>query len=81
MEYSLKELVKQSEERFIWFKKELSSLYSQRDVFDPDDEFTIWYKSYLREQKTINESWMKSLVEERDFLRNGLSSPYLYKTK
>jgi len=74
-----KDLAKNAEERYTWYKKELENLFKERTAFPPDDELVIWYKEHLREMKNSAEAWMKEIQEQYKYERDGLNPPFYYK--
>jgi len=53
----LRELIRNTEQRFIWYKSALVSFHKEKY---PENEFTIWYKSHLREMKNTEEQYLKN---------------------
>jgi len=78
-EEQLRGLIRKSEERFIWYKKQLGVVFQDKVSFPPGDELTEWYKEFLRENKNREEQWLKANQEEILYFRQGLNPPYLYK--
>lgn len=74
----LKHLVRFSEERYIWYGKQLEWIHKDREVWPPDDEFTIWYKAWNKELKNNEEKWLKQNREELTYLRQGMNPPFCY---
>jgi hypothetical protein len=74
-----KKLVRNAEERYIWYKKEVENVYKDKVSFPPDEELVIWYKQHLREMKTVEEGWMKENIKTLNYLKEGLDYPFLYK--
>jgi hypothetical protein len=81
MEEILKNQIRKSEERFIWYKKELGFVFQNKESFPPDDKNTEWYKEILRENKNREEQWLKANQDEILYFRQGLNPPYCYKRK
>jgi len=77
-EEELKGFIRRSEERFIWYKQELANVFKDKTTFPPGDEFTEWYKEFLRENKNREEQWLKANQEEILYFRQGLNPPYCY---
>jgi len=67
----LKELIKNSEERSISYKKLLEELYKNKINVE-------WYNNLLRESKNFEQSWLKKLVEEKRYENEGLNPPFFY---
>jgi hypothetical protein len=78
MEEELKILIKNCEERFIWYKKELENLHKDKEHYNPESEWTKWFKEHLRECKNDEEINLKEHREEQTYLRQGLNPPYCY---
>jgi len=78
-EEELRGLIRRSEERFIWYKKQLGIVFQDKVSFPPDDELTEWYKEFLRENKNREEQWLKANQEEILYFRQGMNPPYLYR--
>lgn len=74
----LKHLVRFTEERYIWYKKQLEWVFKDKAVWNPEDEFTIWYREFLREQKNNEEIDLKELRLELEYLRQGMNPPFCY---
>lgn len=74
----LKHLVRFSEERFIWYKSQLQRIHKDREVWSPDDEFTILYKGWIKELENNEEKWLKKNREELTYLRQGMNPPFCY---
>lgn len=80
-EEMLKTFVRNTEERYIWYKNQLESVFKDKTSFPSGDELAEWYKEHLREWKNISESSLKKLREELTNFRQGLNPPYLYNYK
>lgn len=78
-EQELKELVKNTEERFIWYKKEMENIGRNRDHFPPDDPFIQWYKAHVREMKNMEDTHLTKLREELTLVRQGVNAPLFYR--
>lgn len=76
---TLSELIKNSEERFISYKKLIEDVHKDKINFPPNDEFVIWYKNFLRENKNEEEIWLKKLISEKTNENQGINPPYCYK--
>jgi len=76
----LKQLIRLTEERYISYKKILEGLFKDRNNFPPADEFVVWLKEYLREQKNYEEGKLKDLRLEIEHHRSGMNPPYMYGT-
>jgi len=68
----LKDLIKNTEERYISYKKILEDLYKNKIVI-PD-----WFKDLLHEMKNTEKELMEKLIEERINENQGLNPPYCY---
>ena len=66
-------LISSSEERLIYYKKELQNLY-KNNIDIPE-----WFKIHLRECKNIEEVHLKKLIEYKTFENQGLNPPFCYK--
>lgn len=80
-EFDIKKAIINTEERIKYYKELLKEIGMNRDVFPPDDEFVQWIRSFLREQKNDNDSWLKELTLERRYENAGLNPPGCYKDK
>ena len=74
----LKHCVRFTEERYIWYKKQLEWVFKDKEVWPPGEEFTEWYKELLREGKNREESDLKEIREELTYHRQGLNPPFCY---
>lgn len=74
----LKHLIRFTEERYIWYKKQIEELHKSKDVWPPADEFTIWYKEELRWRKNYEESSLKELQIEMTHCKQGMNPPFCY---
>ena len=79
MAYSLTKLISNTEERTMCYKQLLEEVGRDKEHFPPTDEFVIWFKSHLREEKSRNQSLLKELIEEKTYENEGLNPPYCYK--
>lgn len=77
-EFSLKRLIKNSEERVIIYKKLIEEVYKNKDKFPPQDEFIVWYKQDLRENLNSEQKWLKQLILQRTHEKEGLNPPGCY---
>lgn len=77
-EENLKILIRNTEDRYIWYKKEIESLFKNKNIWPVDDNFTIWYKEFLREEKNLSESHLKELQIEMTHFRQGMNPPFCY---
>lgn len=75
----LKQLIQKSEARFVSYKKLIEEVYKDKINFPPDDEFIIWYKNFLRDNKNDEEIWLKKLIKEKTHENEGINPPYCYK--
>jgi hypothetical protein len=72
----LKTLIRSAEDRYVWYTKELESLYkSGFGKLNPD------WMSTLKEAKNFGEAWLKKLREEQTNANQGLNPPYCYPEK
>ena len=55
----LKHLVRFSEERYIWYKKQLEWVFKDKETWPLNEELTVWYKEHLREWKNYREHSFK----------------------
>ena len=77
----LKKIIRTTEERYIWYKKEIENLYKNKETYEPGDwriEFGIWFKDHLREMKNYEESRLKELRIDIEYYRAGMNPPYMY---
>lgn len=74
----LKHLVRFSEERYIWYGKQLEWIYKDKEIWPPDDEFTKWYKAWIKELESSEQKWLRTNREELTYLRQGLNPPFCY---
>ena len=74
----LKHLIRFSEERYIWYKNQLELVFKDKQNWPPTDEFTIWYKDFLKDWKSINEKSLKENRLEMEYLRQGLNPIFCY---
>ena len=63
---SLKKLIRQSEQRFIWYKKTLEEVYKDNVNFPKTTESDD-YKNLLRELKNEEEKWLKVYKKNKYF--------------
>ena len=78
----MKNLIKNTEERVAWYKSQLENISRYKKEYVAEDiskEDYDWYKEYIRDQKSTNERFLKSLVEEQTNLNQGLNPPFCYK--
>jgi len=75
----LKILIKNSEERFISYKKLLEELNKNKNIFIVDDKFVIWYKNFVRDCKNDEQIWLKKLIKEKTHENEGLNPISCYK--
>ena len=77
----LKQLIKNSEERFISYKKLLEDLNRNKKSLIADgipEEDIAWFNSLLRDNKNEEEKYMKLLVIERRYENESMNPPYYY---
>lgn len=75
----MKELAKNSENRYIWYDKMLETLNKDRVSYPPTDETVIWLKAFCKEMRSIEERLMKKLKNELTFLNCELNCPFMYR--
>ena len=77
----LKQLIKNSEERFISYKKLLEDLNRNKKSLIADgipEEDIAWFNSLLRDNKNEEEKYMKLLVIERRYENESMNPTYYY---
>jgi hypothetical protein len=74
----LKELIKNSNERVTDYKNLLEEVYKDKITFPLDNDLVNWYKSFLRENKNLEQNLLKQLVKEKTFENEGLNPPFYY---
>ena len=67
----LKELIRNTEERYVSYKKMLD------EIFKTPGE-TEWFKEILRDGRNTEQTLLKKLVEEKSFENDGLNPPFCY---
>ena len=72
----LRNLIRNQEERYIWYKGELEHLY-KTGIIKQDPE---WIKT-LKELKNEEEGRLKRTREELTYYRQGLNPPFCYPFK
>ena len=77
--YSLSELIRNHEGILKETKNLLEEINRNKNIYNPTDEFVIWFKQHLREFKNEVESTLKQLIEEKTYENQGLNPPYCYK--
>jgi hypothetical protein len=77
-EDGLKRSIRIYENLAIDYSKMLEGLFKDKIVFSPEQEVTVWYKAYLREEKNSVDKYLKELREELTNYRQGLNPPYCY---
>lgn len=75
----LKGIIKNTEERYISYKKMLEDLFKNKAIFDPNESSVSWYKDFLRESKNYEESLLGKLRDEQQNHRQGLNPPFTYR--
>lgn len=77
----LKKWVTASQERVMWYKKELEEVFKNKNYFHPEipEDFKAWWKDHLREMKNIEELGNKGLVLEAQYFNSGLNPPFCYR--
>ena len=74
----LKQLIANTEQRFISYKGMLEDVNRNRDIFPPEDEGVIKYKEMLRENKNSEQVYLKKMIEEKRNENEGLNPPWCY---
>jgi len=77
-EQELKIFIRDTEARYIDYKKMLEGTFKDKSNFPPEDEFTEWYKDLLKYGKKVEESALKDLKEELTYFRQELNPPFYY---
>lgn len=77
-EETLKYCIKNTEERYISYKKMLEDIFKDKTNFPIGDELVEWYKELLREGKNREEGSLKELHLEIVHLRQGMNPPFCY---
>lgn len=80
-ETELKKSAQLYENLYIDYGKQLEGLFKDKISFPPTDEITIWFRGFLKDEKSFCEHMMKRLKEELTYLRMGLNSPGSYLLK
>lgn len=82
MEYNLKKMVYDAQNRAEWYKNELETTFKNKSYFHPDvpEDLKDWWKAHLREMKNHSEITLKSLVLEAQYTNSGLNPPSLYRS-
>jgi len=75
----LKELIFNTESRYISYKKMIEDVHKDKVSFPPDSEYVKWYKDMLRDGKNYEEGLLRRLIEEKKNEKEGLNPPYCYK--
>lgn len=75
----MKELIKNSEARYINYSVLLETLYKEKSLFKTED--FDYYKALLRDNKNEEERFLNSCVLEQSFNNQGLNYPFMYKNK
>ena len=69
----LKTLVRNTEERYIYYKWLIAEVSKDKVHFPSDNDLVIWFKGHLREMKNIEENSLKKLRQELTNIRQGLN--------
>lgn len=77
-EEQLRELVRNSEYRYISYKQMLDDFFRGKSNFKVGDDLIDWYKELLREGKNTAESDLKHFREELTDFRQGMNPPFCY---
>lgn len=77
-EKSLINIIKSSENRFIWYKQQLEFIFKNKEIYNPTDDFVVWYRNFLRDEKNESEKSLKSYKEELTYYRQELNPPSFY---
>ena len=67
-----------TEQRILNYNTLLKEVSMNKEVFDPEDKFVIWYKAYLRWQKNLEARNLRRMVLERQYEKQGLGPAYMY---
>jgi hypothetical protein len=78
-EEQLRYYIRQSEERYISYKKMLEELFKDKISFPLDSDLVSWYKEHLRDCKNREEIYLKEHRESLTNLRNCLDWPFMYR--
>lgn len=73
----MKELIKNTEARYINYSKLLEELFKEKSLY-LIDEFNS-YRLLLKDNRNIEELLLKSLLKEQEHLNEGCNPPYFYK--
>jgi hypothetical protein len=73
----MKELIKNTEARYINYSKLLEELFKEKSLY-LIDEFNS-YRLLLKENRNIEELLLKNLLKEQEYLNEGCNPPYFYK--
>ena len=75
----MKRLIKNAEDRITSYKNLLEDVHKDSINFPKSDEFSIWYKQILRENKNYEQVWLKKLVDEKTYENESLNPCFCYK--
>ena len=70
----LKVIVRNSEARFLDYKKLLENTFKDKSAFSESE----WYKDILREAKNFEETYLKKVRQEITDLRQNINPEYFY---
>lgn len=74
-------IINNCEKRISEYKSLLEQVGRNRDTWDPQDEFTQWFRGHIREQKNQEETYLAKVRDEQRWTRQGLNPPYAYPEK
>jgi hypothetical protein len=73
MDYKL--AIRNAEQRVSDYNKMIKEVSINKVAYNPTDDLIIWYKSHLRESKNQEQIWLKKIIEEWTWLKDGLDPP------
>lgn len=74
----LKLIIKNAEVRIKEYSELMKDIGMNKQIFDPNDEFVIWFRSYVRELLNEEKVRLKDMVEEQTHINQGLNPPSFY---
>lgn len=74
----MKNIIKQTEERIVEYKQLLSEINKDKSNYPPTEEFTLWFKDFIRERLNTNKAFLKGIVKEYEYSRHGLNPVCCY---
>ena len=57
----------------------MDDMYKDVKSYISNSEFSIWFKTFLREQKNLEQSNLKLLVDEKSHENVGMNPPWCYR--